>query len=292
MLARCGSCIAVLTVLASCTAARDSGQNGAADAAGHDPAGQSSLTAANVITAVATEYAFQLPAAVPAGLTTLRLVNHGREVHMMGLTKLEGGKSIAELLTILTKGQPQPAWAVDLGGPNAISPGDTSNSTLLLAPGHYTLICWIPSADGSIHFMKGMLLPLEVTAARTAPLPEPAADVTVRLADYRIDLSGPITSGTHTFRVENDGPQEHDVTVLEVMPGKTAADAIAWFTNPAKATPAGWARGGIVGIPRDTHGFFTGTFHRGQYVFLCFVPDEHDGKPHFMRGMERDFSVE
>ena len=290
MLARCGLCVVVVTVLVSCTGPRDAGV--AANDAGRSPADQSSLGAPNVVTVVATEYAFQSPAAVPAGLTTFQLVNQGHEVHMMGLTKLEDGRSISELMTFLTKDRPQPAWAVDLGGPNAISPGDTSNATLVLAPGHYMLICWIPSADGRIHFMKGMQLPLEVTAARTAALPEPTADVVVRLADYRIDLPGPIAAGTHTFRVENDGPQEHDVTVLEVAPGKSPAEAIAWFTSPAKGTPAGRARGGIVGIPRGTHGFFTGNFHRGQYVFLCFVPDEKDGKPHFMHGMERAFTVE
>jgi hypothetical protein len=166
MLARCGFLVVVLAVLAGCTGSRDAGQDVAANAAGRSPADQSSLTAANMVTVVATEYAFQSSAAVPAGLTTFHLVNQGHEVHMMGLTKLEGGKSIAELMTFLTKDKPQPAWAVDLGGPNAVSPGDTSNSTLLLAPGHYLLICWIPSAvflcfvpderDGKPHFIHGM----------------------------------------------------------------------------------------------------------------------------------------
>jgi hypothetical protein len=292
MLTRCRSCVVMLTVLASCTGPRDAGRDVAANVAGHSPAGQSSPGVANTVTVVATDYAFQSPAAVPAGLTTVQLVNHGHEVHMMGLIKLEDGKSISQLMTFLTQDKPQPAWAVDMGGANAVSPGDTSNATVILSPGHYLLICWIPAADGSIHFMKGMQLPLEVTAARTAAVAEPAADVVVRLADYHIDWPGPIAAGTHTFRVENDGPQEHDVTVLEVAPGKSPAEAIAWFTNPAKGAPAGRARGGIVGIPHGTHGFFTGTFHRGQYIFLCFVPDERDGKPHFMHGMERVFTVE
>ena len=222
MLARCGACVAVLTVLASCTGPRDARQDGSANVAASRAADQSSLAAANVVTVVATEYAFQSPPVVPAGLTTLRLANQGRELHMMGITRLDDGKSISELMTYLVKDQPPPAWAVDLGGPNAISPGDTSNSTLVLAPGHYMLICFVPAPDGAIHFMKGMVMPLEVTAARTPVLPEPAADVAIRLADYHIDFPGPITaSSTHTFRVENDGPQEHDVVVIEVAPGKS-----------------------------------------------------------------------
>jgi uncharacterized cupredoxin-like copper-binding protein len=291
MLARCVPCIAVLALLAGCTAARDSGADAAANAAVRHSAEQSSPALANVVTVVATDYAFQAPAAVPAGLTTFLLANRGHQLHMMGLTKLENGKSIPELLAILTKNQPQPAWAVDLGGPNAVSPGDTSNSTAVLTAGHYALICWMPGADGAMHVMKGMLAPIEVTASPTAAAPEPAADVVVRLADYHIDVSRPITPGRHTFRVENDGPQEHDVTVLETAPGKSPAEVLAWFNEPANGTPAARALGGIVGIPRGTHGFFTGDFHRGEYLLLCFVPDEHDGKPHFQHGMVRQITV-
>jgi hypothetical protein len=291
MLTRCVPCVALLALLASCTARRDSGADGAANAAPQHPAEQSSPTPANVVTVVARDYAFQAPATVPAGLTTFLLANRGHELHMMGLTKLEDGKSIPELLAILTKNQPQPAWAVDLGGPNAVSPGDTSNSTVILPAGHYVLICWIPGADGAMHVMKGMLAPLEVTASRAAPGPEPAGDIVVRLADYHIEVSRPITSGRHIFRVENEGPQEHDLTVLEVAPGKSSAEVLAWFNEPAKSAPAARALGGIVGIPRGTHGFFTGDFHRGEYLILCFVPDEHDGKPHFQHGMVRHITV-
>lgn len=291
MLTRCVSCVAVFALLASCTGPRDSGADAGANAAVRHPAEQSSPTKANVVTVVATDYAFQAPAAVPAGLTTFLLANRGHEIHMMGLTKIENGKSIPELLTTIAKNQPQPAWAVDMGGPNAVSPGDTSNSTAFLTAGHYVLICWMPGADGAMHVMKGMLTPLEVTTADAAPGPEPSADITVRLADYHIEVSGPITSGWHTFRVENDGPQEHDVTVLEVAPGRTQAEVLAWFNEPAKSAPAARALGGIVGIPRGTHGFFSADFHRGEYILLCFVPDEQDGKPHFQHGMVRRITV-
>jgi hypothetical protein len=289
---RCVVRVAALAVLASCTGPGNVSQDAVAKAAVRDPADQSPRAAGNVVTVVATDYAFQSPASVPAGLITFQLANHGHEVHMMGLIRLENGRSIPELLTILAKNQPQPAWAVDFGGPNAVSPGDTSNSTSLLPAGHYVLICWIPGADGVVHVMKGMVRPLEVTAAPVAAAPEPAGDVVIRLADYHIEVSRPITSGRHTFRVENDGPQDHDVTVLEVAPGKSPAEAVAWFNEPAKGTPAARVRGGIVAIPRGTHGFFAGDFRPGEYVFLCFVPDEHDGRPHFMHGMQRGFTVQ
>ena len=49
----------------------------------------------------ATDYAFEAPASVPAGLITMRLVNHGKELHHAQLIKLEDGKSLADLAQAL-----------------------------------------------------------------------------------------------------------------------------------------------------------------------------------------------
>ena len=57
--------------------------------------------------------------------------------------------------------------------------------------------------------------------------------------------------------------------------------------GPAK--PAG----GFVGpMPvAGAHGFFTATLAAGKYVFLCFVPDQKDGKPHVAHGMLKEVTV-
>jgi hypothetical protein len=38
--------------------------------------------------------------------------------------------------------------------------------------------------------------------------------------------------------------------------------------------------------------FFTRDFRPGEYVLRCFVPDERDNKPHFMHGMQTEFTVQ
>jgi len=38
--------------------------------------------------------------------------------------------------------------------------------------------------------------------------------------------------------------------------------------------------------------YFTADFTPGNYVFLCFVGDEKDHKPHFAHGMVQNFTVE
>lgn len=51
---------------------------------------------ANVVTVIATDYAFSAPDTIPAGLTTLNLVNHGREVHEAVLVRFDSGKTLAD----------------------------------------------------------------------------------------------------------------------------------------------------------------------------------------------------
>src|SRR6266516_5286675 len=57
----------------------------------------SQAAAPNVVTITATDYAFSAPDTIPAGLTTLRLVNQGKELHHASLVRLSEGNTIADL---------------------------------------------------------------------------------------------------------------------------------------------------------------------------------------------------
>jgi len=65
--------------------------------------------------------------------------------------------------------------------------------------------------------------------------PEPKADVTITLADYSFTSSTPLTAGTHTIRVENSGPQLHELTIERLAPGKTVADFQQWVAGGMRA---------------------------------------------------------
>ena len=56
------------------------------------PARFASLPGANVISVVATDYAFEMPSSMPAGLTTIRFSNKGKELHHIYLVKVDKGK--------------------------------------------------------------------------------------------------------------------------------------------------------------------------------------------------------
>src|SRR6266702_4438213 len=143
--------------------------------------------APNVVTITATDYAFSAPDTIPAGLTTLRLVNRGKELHHASLVRLGAGKSAADfqagLAAAMQSHAPPPAWRAVVGGPNAVTVGDTATATQVVEPGSYVFVCWIPSLDGTPHVLKGMLHSLVVSASPPPVAPAPAADVTITLTD-------------------------------------------------------------------------------------------------------------
>ena len=250
----------------------------------------------NVVTITTSEYAFGMPDTIPAGLTTFRLVNQGKELHHASLVRLRDGKTVADFQAALAAAMknhtPPPSWMTFAGGPNAVTLGDTGVATETLEPGSYVFVCWIPSLDGVPHVMKGMLHPLVVTAGAIPAAAAPAADVTIKLTDYDFVLSQPLTAGKHVVRVENTGAQAHEIVIAALAPGKTLKDFIAWEEGGEKGPlPTGQWLGGITTLDVGGHSQFTTTFAPGSYLLLCFWPDAKDGKPHLMHGMGKEITV-
>jgi uncharacterized cupredoxin-like copper-binding protein len=249
---------------------------------------------ANVVSITASDFSFIAPDTIPAGLTTVKLANAGKEVHQVVFLRIDSGKTMADVANLMKDPNAKvPGWMSFPMGANGIVPGDSGNATGTLTAGHYALVCFMPSPDGTPHVNKGMVRPIEVKASTGAAAAEPTADITITEKDYTWDISAPITAGTHTFRVENAGPQLHEVQIFQIAPGKTPKDLQAWLTGGMKGEPPAKPMGGFVG-PMPTpgeHGFFTATLPAGNYVFICFVPDLKDGKPHVMHGMMKEVTV-
>src|SRR5216110_2369212 len=250
----------------------------------------------SLVTITATDYAFGVPDTIPAGLTTFRLVNQGKELHHANLVRLGEGKTVADfqagLAAAMKNHTPPPTWMGFAGGPNAVTLGDTGVATQMLEPGSYVFVCWIPSLDGVPHVMKGMLHPLVVTAGAIPAAAAPAADVTIKLTDYDFVLSRPLTAGKHVVRVENTGAQAHEIVIAALSAGKTLQDFIAWEAGGEKGPlPTGEWLGGVTILDVGGHSQFAATFAPGSYLLLCFWPDAKDGKPHIMHGMAKQITV-
>ena len=278
------ACLALLAILA-CR------ENRPAPPAAETSMAPATGPSANVVTYIARDYGFEGPAQVPAGPTLFRLDNQGKELHHLVIVRLDQGRTYDSLLAALKKPGPPPPWMHLVGGPNATNPSANSNATENLSEGHYALICFIPSADGVPHLAKGMTAPLEVVAATGPTAQEVAADVTITLTDYNFRLSSPLTPGSHVIRVENAGPQPHELVLVRIAEGKTVKDIEVWEKGGEKGLPPVSALGGIAPMMAKESGQFTVELTPGDYAFICFVPDMKDGKPHLSHGMVKSIKV-
>jgi uncharacterized cupredoxin-like copper-binding protein len=242
------------------------------------------------VAVTATDYALAAPDTLREGAVTFHLTNRGKEFHHLWVIRLEQGKTLDDLVATLKSGGPFPAWARSMGGPNAPRPeGGEANATLVLTTGRYVLACGIPSPDGVPHFMKGMMRPLTVVPGAGAA-GAPRADLTMSLRDYSFVLSGPPSAGRHVIEVRNDGEQTHEVELVQLAPGKSVHDVLAWVEKPA-GPPPGLPLGGVSPLGRGGVASFEVELTPGRYGMICFLPDARDGRPHHEHGMIQEFEV-
>lgn len=262
-----------------------------ASGAAHLPASVESV-ATNRVTVTATDFAFSMPDTLPAGPTKFQLVNHGHELHHLFLVRLNAGKTAADFAAAMKKPGPFPSWAVAEGGPNGADPATTSLPTIVrLHPGHYAAVCIIPGPDGVPHLMKGMIRDLIVRpAARKSGSAGRKPTATISLIDYGFRFSKPLTVGHHLVLVKNVGKQTHELEIARLLPGKTPRDLGSWAEKMSGPPPAHFV-GGVAPIAPGRSNELALDLSPGHYVFLCFVPDAKDGKPHVAHGMARDFVI-
>jgi uncharacterized cupredoxin-like copper-binding protein len=250
--------------------------------------------APRIVAVTAHDFRFEAPTSVPAGTITFALTNAGKEVHHLWVVRLTGGKTPADFDAAMKawgSALKMPKWAIDVGGPSNVGAGATASGTMTLEPGTYMLVCWVPSPDGMLHVMKGMVKPLTVTKSGATPAAEPAADLTMTLDDYSFAVTPPITAGRHTIRIVNRAAQSHEAVIVRLLPGKTMAQAVTWL-NEGQVGPAPvQLLGGASGLAQGRQMFITADFPPGQYALLCYMPDAKDGKAHSVHGMLKEFTV-
>lgn len=261
----------------------------------------------HTLTVTARNYAFDMPDTVAAGRTEIRLLNKGTELHHVALLRIEGGHTVADFMKALKAGGPPPAWIKEFGGPNTPVPGGSTSAIVDLKPGTYATVCFIPSADGVPHIMKGMahgftvvdaekMKPLAKASATAGTLPNgsivdvAAPDVSLTLSDYKFAFSQPLASGKHMLHITNSASQSHEIVISRLAPGKTAKDLAAWVDKQV-GPPPGEPVAGITGMAPGLTNDIPLDLKPGNYALLCFLPDMKDGKPHVMHGMMQDIVV-
>jgi uncharacterized cupredoxin-like copper-binding protein len=304
---------------------------GSAAASGAAAAGASAAAkpAGQVYSFDAQDYSFAGPATIEGGLVTLQLKNAGKELHHLQLLKFNDNVTADQVIGAMASGNPESVFRFvsAVGGVGAIDPTGTAQVTENLQPGQYLLACFIPSpSDGIAHAAKGMVKPLTVTAAPAGqPAASPSAAATVTLKDFSFDSPATFNAGQVTIKVDNAGPQIHDMSVIKLAQGKQVQDALNFLqavsappppvaasgsvsssgasgsvtvgTSSVAAKPAAGGPppfqdvGGINGLSQGLSGWANVNFTAGDYAFICNVPDPSSGKPHWALGMSKGFSV-
>jgi hypothetical protein len=114
------------------------------------------------------DYAFEAPDKMPAGDVHIQLTNGGQDFHEANIFKLATGVTTEQALQAIAAaegGGPAPAGPppiTPMGGPQGVLPGESTRVVAKLDRGNYILICFIPDAQGTPHFVKGMVKPFAV----------------------------------------------------------------------------------------------------------------------------------
>jgi plastocyanin len=288
----------VLLVAACSSTGASTAPSGAATGAPSPAAsGAASAPAAGTVQDLAVtgkEFAFDMPATIPAGPTRITLTNAGQEEHQAQVAKLADGKTLTDLTAALAENEASALALVTLsGGPTGVQPGTAGSTTTNLAPGNYVFLCFVSGADGIPHLAKGMIAPLQVTEpAVTADVP--SGDAAVTLQDFAFVGLDKLSTGPHTVTVKNAGPQPHEATIVKLADGVAAGDLVAMFTSttaPAGPPPFTTA-GGVAGIAVGDTVTMDVDLPAGNYAFVCFVPDAKTGAPHAALGMIAPLTIE
>lgn len=265
----------------------------------------------------ATEYAFDGPTQLNAGLNRLIMRNDGMMEHHAMFLRLNEGKTIQDLIAAAPNGMAEIFSVVtSVGGPGSVGSGRATTAVLDLAAGDYVIICIIPDEDGVPHFAKGMALPVTVVGGDATPvasLEAPEAELTVEMGDFSFaGIPDVVPPGSKIWEVVNTGEQLHEIAIMQLAEGVDQATVEAIFglsgdemaASPMAemahaATPEAvvaaapfTAVTGFAPASPGTSGWIYFDLAPGNYVAICYVPDTETGAPHFMLGMIQFFTVE
>jgi plastocyanin len=249
----------------------------------------------DAVTVTARDHAFEGPASMSAGRVTIRLMNQGRDPHHAQLVRLAQGKTAKDFMAAI-KAEPSaiPAWARYAGGPNAVMGNETAEATLDLEAGEYMLICQVPDRQGIPHLASGMVKSIRVIEdqRRRRGLTSDPADSVIRTLDFRYNVQQPLRAGRQRVRFVNRGVQPHEAVLVQLNPGATLNDFVAFFEPNASGLPPGRPVGGMAGLEENQEGSFVVKLTPGHYGLICFFLDPGSGMPHFAKGMSTEFDVE
>ena len=263
-----------------------------------DDASAATTSAVPAVTIVARDYAFDMPATLPAGLVSLTLKNEGAVNHHAIFTQVEDGTTLEQMQAMLAsdgeddtgQGGDQLVFAL----PDT-DPGSSNEATVTLAPGTWAVfsVSMGDMADPTPDWAKGSLNLFTVEdRASDAAAPQPDLVLTVGADDA--DMPAELQAGPHTIQVVNASGQadgwaffiklEGDATVADIL---AMFDALFSGQEPAKMAEFHAVGGLMMGYNLSDSFYTTVDFAPGNYAVITSIGVE--GFPY--SGLAKSFTV-
>jgi hypothetical protein len=248
--------------------------------------------AQRVLTVVAHDTSLESSPTVPAGITTIRLALKGKAKRELVVHRVPAGTTPEELARGAA-GRPE-RWFHDwsFGGPSV--PRDSASeasATLDLRPGRYVLVAYEVDPSGRPRGDRFIWREISAIAGSVLiPARFAVPDVSMRLKDARIDVSGVVRTGQRTVQVENGGTRPHDLLIGRLKPGKTIDDVRRWDSDRTDPAPFVYV-GGLTPI---SSGFTAQTklvLQTGVHVVLCAMRHGGERERDYQRGVLASFQV-
>lgn len=130
--------------------------------------------------------------------------------------------------------------------------------------------------------------------AEETPTPEDTGPPVYVAEEFSFDGPDTLPAGDTTLVMKNAGKQPHQITMVELLEGKTLDDVMSVLEKNVEGPPPPWVRL----IRKDAFAKpgksdeLTTNLTAGSYVMLCFIPDKESKKPHAVLGMVKPVTVE
>jgi hypothetical protein len=255
------------------------------------------VPAAREVEIVGFDYAFRVPSELPAGRTTFRFVNHGKQRHEFNIVLLKSGATIQEFMAAANADKPVSPMVDRTVGVLFAEPGKRSAaglSTELLAGRTYSIRCiFRDSPRAPRHQAMGMYSAIHISGAQPTASPPLRVDTIVGM-DYAYRYPRVLSPGAHLLAFVNAGKQRHELSVDLLKKGVTAQKVMAVNKAGGDVDPLFDDGLGVLHSPGGTTPL--GVLHVNllpgrEYMIQCEFSDTDKSPPHSMLGMYGSIKV-